>query len=49
MYSQALQQQKSNANKNEMQNTNVVSKPEFYALSIEALVFAVSLRLCTGK
>ncbi len=32
-----------------MQNAHVVSRPEFHALSNGALVFHVSLILCTGK
>ncbi len=32
-----------------MQNVHVVSRPEFHVLSNGALVFPVSLILCTGK
>jgi hypothetical protein len=49
MYSHALQKRKSDKNKNEMQNVHVVSRPTFYVLSNGALVFHVSLILCTGK
>ncbi len=49
MSSHALQELKSQSNKNSMQNVHVVSRPKFYVLSNDALVLAASLILCTGK
>jgi hypothetical protein len=49
MYTHALLEERSQANKNEMQNVHVVSKTKFNVLSNGALVFPVSPRLCRGK
>jgi hypothetical protein len=49
MYSNALQEQKSQYNKTEMQIAHVVSRPEFHYLSNGALVFALNVILCTEK
>jgi hypothetical protein len=49
MHDDNLQEQKSHTNKNSIQNANIFSKPKFHFPSNGALVFGVSLILCTGK